>query len=78
MSQESKYNWAVAQRIDTNKRTVVVEMGIIDSFGGFHPEPEMIQHMTNPDWLNMPEEEFLKQARLHVEQNRQSYVEHAG
>lgn len=75
MSPESKYSWAVAQRIDQVKRTIVVETGVIDTVGVF--QPQSVQHLRNPDWLTMSECEFRQQAELAIEQNRQLSVEHA-
>lgn len=68
---QSKQNWAVAQSIDTHQRTIRIEMGIVDSFGGFHPDQDMCHDLQDPKWLTMSQEDFVEAAKLSMELARQ-------
>ena len=60
-------NWALAQSIDPERRVVVIQMGIIDSFGEFHPEEESSSEWQNPAWLTMTFDQFVEAATIEAQ-----------
>lgn len=71
---DSKQNWAVAQKIDTQRRVVCIEMGIIDSFGDFHPDEDMCTEHQDPRWLTMTEADFKEAAKISMEAAKQHWA----
>ena len=58
-------NWVVVQSIDLQERIIVIEMGIRDSFGAFHPEGDSYG-VQKPGWLTMSQEDFIAAAELEM------------
>jgi hypothetical protein len=60
-----KGNWLVVSSIDFEQRCVVIEVGVKDSFGEFHPTGNA-QGIQHPSWLLMDQEQFKIAAELEM------------
>lgn len=60
-------NWAIAQEINTQHRTVTITMGMLDSFGVMHPEPDWTQQYTQPRWQSISESQFVEEAQMAIQ-----------
>lgn len=70
-------NYAVAQSI-TSDRTILIQMGIVDSFGEFHPDPDQTTEIQDPLWLTMSYEDFVEAATLDMQLSRQKMEQALG
>lgn len=58
-------NYAVRQFI-TSDRTILIQMGIVDSFGEFHPDEEQNVEYQDPKWLTMSYDDFVETATMEI------------
>lgn len=65
MSQQTM-NWGVSKRIDIQTRSIIVEMGVIDSFGELHVDPELVHQVRDPKWLTIPLQQFIEIAEMEL------------
>jgi hypothetical protein len=56
----------VSQNIDTVNLCIIIQFGILDSFGEFHPDGETTL-MQDPKWLTMSQKDFEEAAMMGIE-----------